>query len=330
MPGDITRGGEIYFIQEQDFLTGEMTPYTKIGLVRDDRASSDRKSDHQTANPRNLVLHSAVKVAMVQTVEKNLHWHFAPRRVMGEWFVLSEQELRDAITKCESLGKEYSEYVASIRRAEELEATPSNAEMLASSESAEDWRRRQQTSALILKRADVVAERYKNLLPKKSQPYSDFNEDGFKQKFPELWEKFLAAPEVGGSLRVSKLPEVEIVTSADVAAQLTAVSQFDDLVALCEKNERSLDDLAIDYLRFISLTKHHETIDEIAKFHLKEICGVTGGIEGVCSWKRVLKPAKLDREKLKQEESEKYQAFVTQKTREIPDTSRLAGSRAAD
>ena len=120
MSEDITRSGEVYFIQERDFLTGEMSPYTKIGLVRDDRASSDRKSDHQTGNPRELVLHAAIPVSMVQTVEKNLHWHFARRRVTGEWFVLNSVELLEATNKCKSLGDEYSGYVSSIRRAQEF------------------------------------------------------------------------------------------------------------------------------------------------------------------------------------------------------------------
>lgn len=46
----ITRGGEIYFIRERDYITGAVSPYVKIGLTRDDRVSAARQGDHQTGN----------------------------------------------------------------------------------------------------------------------------------------------------------------------------------------------------------------------------------------------------------------------------------------
>ena len=329
MSEDITRSGEVYFIQERDFLTGEMSPYTKIGLVRDDRASSDRKSDHQTGNPRELVLHAAIPVSMVQTVEKNLHWHFARRRVTGEWFVLNSVELLEATNKCKSLGDEFSRYVSSIRRAQEFGELESSSDLLKATEVAAEWHRLQQISAVILKRSEVVLDRYKELMPKKTQMIDSFNEDGFKSKYPGIWAAYLSPPEVGGTFRLSKLDVSSLETKDEIATATQNAKDFEESIAMCEKSLRSLDDLSIDYLRFLSLTRYHETLEEIAKFHLKEICGPSGGIEGICTWKRELKPAKLDRQALKDAEPTKFGEFVTKVSREVTDTSRLAKSRAA-
>ena len=46
--------GEIYFVRETDYLTKELTPYVKIGLVRaaEFRDTANRILEHQTGNPR--------------------------------------------------------------------------------------------------------------------------------------------------------------------------------------------------------------------------------------------------------------------------------------
>ena len=56
----VTSAGELYFLRETDYVTGQLTPFTKIGIVRDGRGSADRLRDHQTGNPRTLVLHSVI------------------------------------------------------------------------------------------------------------------------------------------------------------------------------------------------------------------------------------------------------------------------------
>ena len=50
--------GEIYFIREQAHSTSDLTPLVKIGLVREHggRSSHERVQEHQTGNPRTLVL----------------------------------------------------------------------------------------------------------------------------------------------------------------------------------------------------------------------------------------------------------------------------------
>jgi hypothetical protein len=50
--------GHLYFINEQDVITGAHSTYYKIGIVRssDERDSKNRLLEHQTGNPRKLCI----------------------------------------------------------------------------------------------------------------------------------------------------------------------------------------------------------------------------------------------------------------------------------
>ena len=69
--------GTIYFVEERDLL-GFTTPnYVKIGLVKDNekgRSSDDRKDEHQTGNPRSLVVVHSINtesnVSLLETMIK--------------------------------------------------------------------------------------------------------------------------------------------------------------------------------------------------------------------------------------------------------------------
>ena len=69
-----TASGEIYFIGEKDLRTKEITPYFKVGIVREnadntDRDSTQRLLEHQTGNPRELYIESVVKTDLVELLE---------------------------------------------------------------------------------------------------------------------------------------------------------------------------------------------------------------------------------------------------------------------
>ena len=63
--------GEIYFIAEEPSVSAPPVR-VKIGLVRESKSgrdSQDRLLDHQTGNPRRLVLLEAIQIARVSKVE---------------------------------------------------------------------------------------------------------------------------------------------------------------------------------------------------------------------------------------------------------------------
>ena len=100
--------GELYFIRERDKQTSEISRYVKIGLVKekDDRASKERALEHQTGNPRELLIHAVIKTPAISEIENIVHGLFAPERVSGEWFDFSEAKLKEAMATAQELADE--------------------------------------------------------------------------------------------------------------------------------------------------------------------------------------------------------------------------------
>jgi hypothetical protein len=92
------RPGQLYFIGEFETDGTTKSPFTKIGLVYDDRAISERLRDHQTGNPREVFLERnkelgelAVPCMAISELESTMHAVWASNRLAGEWFALGEQ-----------------------------------------------------------------------------------------------------------------------------------------------------------------------------------------------------------------------------------------------
>lgn len=91
--------GTLYFMREVDYLTGETFDYFKIGIVRGEKDVLVREKQHNTGNPRNVVTHTELVCAEVQTLETRLHNRFARHRVSSnEWFFLPGGLLDEVVT----------------------------------------------------------------------------------------------------------------------------------------------------------------------------------------------------------------------------------------
>jgi len=79
----------IYFIRELN------SHYVKIGYAND---PNKRLTELQIGNPHDIAIAHLIQVADALTarhIESTFHERFAPARVRGEWYVLSEADLRD-------------------------------------------------------------------------------------------------------------------------------------------------------------------------------------------------------------------------------------------
>ena len=79
---------------ERDLFGYPCGPYVKIGLVKgndDGRSSFERRKEHQTGNPREIIVEAEVKThAQVSTLESLIHQRLAKYRIHGEWFNYGE------------------------------------------------------------------------------------------------------------------------------------------------------------------------------------------------------------------------------------------------
>lgn len=344
MAESITRGGEIYFIRERDYITGEVSPYVKIGLTRDDRLSTARQGDHQTGNPRELFLHHAEKVDMVQTVEKTLHWQFASKRVTGEWFLLDNRTLEEAVARCRALGFEFQSHIGAIRTAERLVGVVSKGQPIAASNEALEWWRKHQIADRIVSLCDGAVAKYKEVLKSEIQEGKDvtkagkattqaktmFDEDEFKEKYPDLWTAYIGPSSVGGRFTVTKMKGDELLAHPEVAAEIPVVKAFEATIEEYVKNQTSIDHLSKEYIGFLSRTEYYRTRELLAKHYLMSFCGEAPEITGVCKWNRTEKPGKLDRASLKAAAPDQFSEFVTTTQVDVVNLKRSAGAAAAD
>jgi len=120
--------GELYFVREQDPLTREISGYVKIGLVKENggRTSESRLEEHQTGNPRDLIIHAVVTTAAIIAVETTMHGIYAPKRVNGEWFQLANRELAGAVEAAQGLAEEVATFSNQIAFADVLSKTLSD------------------------------------------------------------------------------------------------------------------------------------------------------------------------------------------------------------
>ena len=96
--------GNLYFIRDIDYLTGEVGKYVKIGIVTNDRTTEDRIKNHQTGNPRGIYpVAEVTDVPFVERLETHLHYEYNEHWITGEWFLLNDKEVKALVARAESL-----------------------------------------------------------------------------------------------------------------------------------------------------------------------------------------------------------------------------------
>jgi hypothetical protein len=284
--------GEIYFIAEEPSVSAPPVR-VKIGLVREskNRDSHDRRSDHQTGNPRRLVLLEAIQTARVSKVENSLHQRFAGRRGIGEWFELSEAELSSAIEKCRELAAQQAVHLPVIRQAERMRGAQRNDVMISATEEINEWHRAHQVAKASESVFNALKKSYSDLIKTAHGASADINEYAvvsevhtslstwLKENHPTEHEaskkesrsvKFLPKPlKVDASLESN---EAELCKELEVKlAEWTVGGDFS-----------SLHGLYLETLRPKQIWKEER---ELATAYLKVFCGQARGIDSVCEWK---------------------------------------------
>ena len=98
--------GQLYFLREKDYLTGDISRYVKIGLVRNQKDTEERISEHQTGNPREIYNYRSIDSPFVEYLETLIHYRFAEKWITGEWLDLDEKEIEIAIKECKKIVQE--------------------------------------------------------------------------------------------------------------------------------------------------------------------------------------------------------------------------------
>ncbi len=322
--------GEIYFMRERDVISSDVSSYVKIGLVRaaDDRGSEDRLKEHQTGNPRILYLHEVMKTYQEFTVEGMMHRKLATKRVLGEWFKLSDDELAAAIAMCAAFALTTEEHQRRLDQVAVLENLESTAESIESSDEATQWAKTIVEKMAIVKSCDEIGNSFTTLTatarergeetrglaqPQTRKGPDKFDEAGFQVEFPELFAQFqLTKKSIKGlfTLKNKKAYDAEI---EHIHPELFALEMaFDEMKAKVAEQEQNVSDLQEIYLNVQGIRAEANWDKEVAQSHLKIMCGVAEGIAGVCAWKRTkIVKVSTDKRALKDAYPVEYAMYIS-------------------
>jgi len=297
--------GELYFIREQDLLTQELGQYFKIGLIKDngDRSSVDRLLEHQTANPRKLLLFEVLTTPAIIDVEKTMHGLMAPYRVSGEWFHLSETDLEKAITTAKSLVEEVKQNLDVLTQAEMLDAALSDETVLEpTSKALVYFERYHRANAIVSEYENLKkgfdqllsvaidrGENIGNIASKQSRSTSKFDEERLKSDLPEIYAEFLVDRQTTSKRFLPAKPQEALKISEISPEFFELTRQFNALLdsgAVTQANSSKFHVVN----RFMTVHYYRSLLDiEISEANIKTECGISREINGICKWKREIK-----------------------------------------
>ena len=320
--------GTLYFIRENDPFAEAAGHYVKIGLVRDNgsgRSSNDRLLEHQTGNPRQLVVAGSIAtVASVSAFESAVHQRLAPHRVNGEWFRTPSEgitrfideatHVQEGIEQVTTGSSTISTLCAGVdsgmdkpscRESEEL-----HNEAIRLSSRIQGIKQLQQMIKLQLQclGGSEAADIEGICRHQFTRSAGRFDESGFRSAHPAIFEK-LAREDIGQNFRMRGMQrntrneerkKLEGIcdgqtSGCDGPVQLNRTTKAEQLHA-----------------QWIDLLSELQPLTLQLKLHensLKLICGSDAGIEGICSWKRRVKKS-LNRTQLAENHPELADEFT--------------------
>lgn len=324
--------GEIYFICERDRMSGQHSMYVKIGLVKSiERNSETRLLDHQTGNPRDLVLRHMVRTPSPYWVERGLHQRLGRKRVRGEWFILADDELLESIALAEGLAEEAFRYSVVLEEAEVLKKVLSTETILPATPEAAEWSEQLSKAHARVNACEDLAKTYNEvfgaLTPEEQKVIEDeelvitehyvdtkFDAEGFRSTYPNLYERFVVVTQdVSGKFNHSYAEYVIREIDRDLA---DFDEEFRQACANVLEQKMTFSELAELKRDLESWQNAAEWDKRIADANLRVICGNAAGIDGILKWNRTMKESiKFDELGLHAAHPGEYQQFVTVTTK---------------
>jgi hypothetical protein len=329
--------GEIYFIGEKDLRSKEITPYFKVGIVREnadnaDRDSTQRLLEHQTGNPRELYIESVVKTDLVELVETLLHKKFAPLGVRGEWMLLSAEELAQVQKEANALAKEAAEITADLEKAEKLAKEKSDEELVPATDELKALNEIYLESNAKLKSCDEMFDAIKEIFAEALEDEDEeeeveafvkvqekkgkaiFDEESFKAKYEKIYSKFVITKStIKGTASFSGSRGFKKEFKEFDPSFATMVDGFEPLVENIKAGKEKKESLHGFSLELRRVSAEATWSKMKAESKIKVACGTHAGIDGLFKWARTEKVTEsLDRKGLKEAHPELYAEFTTQ------------------
>ena len=322
------QSGELYFVREREYQVDSFTNYVKIGLVREreGRSSFDRLREHQTGNPRDLVLPpgNVLITPAIDRVEALMHNIFATRRISGEWFLFAnEMEIEGAISRAKDLISETESFSGLLANAEALEGRESFETIIATSDEIIEISSRLSLAKGKLKVLVSIQSQIGNLYKAAHSEGRDlgkgaatiqrklapkFDQERFELENSELFQRYLETSRKWDQRFLFKVKPTEIGALPHEFQNF--VEEITRTVANLGCNLDLLNDPLLNVTREIALA---EWEIETTEAELKNICGENAGIDSVCTWVRKwVEKSVFDAKRLAEEYPKLYSSYLVE------------------
>ena len=298
--------GFIYFMTERDLFGYPCGPYVKIGLVKgndDGRSSFERRKEHQTGNPREIVIEEEVEThAQVSQLESLVHQRLAKYRIHGEWFNYGKEGIHPYVELTKKINKDLEDQISNNLLISQYSSIEDNGEELQPSSEAKDIhfellkakqeliKIKNKKELLNLKLRTFDKKFYRDIdgicFYEKIKPQEKFDKINFQKDHPEIFKKL----------------SVEIINSSFIIKKdlkNKKSEEFKKLEKLIEEQKFYKEESFDSINRNKDLIKlHSRWLDahvELQPFELKKkllenklkvLVGERQGIKDICTWKR--------------------------------------------
>ena len=323
--------GWLYFLGEIDFKSGERYQYVKIGKTDYDRPVSDRSNDHQTGNPRLIVeFADSIRTNFIDDLETYMHHRFATKRVHGEWFLLDDKDLADAVKEANRVNDLLNDVLSEAQGVKLLLQTESNCSTVEPDSTVEGYYKsfleHEKNRVLHKLQQDMITIEMRKLTSTTGglegvatqtlvAGGQKFDKKSFEAANPEVCEKY-------------QKTESKMSKTFSISGKPSAAKSYKELNQDLKKAKEELGEIntASDSLvnRDASIEALHQTwlelyekeaeegiMGEYYSLKIQHSCADNSEINGVCKWKReVQEKTSLDTAALKENEPELYARYM--------------------
>lgn len=298
--------GFIYFMTERDLFGYPCGPYVKIGLVKgndDGRSSFERRKEHQTGNPREIVIEEEIKTkAQVSTLESLVHQRLAKHRIHGEWFNYGDNGIIPYVELTKKINIELESQLEINSLITQYSTIEDNKKEIEPSSEAQDIHQ----ELLIIKTEIIKAKNTKDLATlklktfdknfcrdikgicfyEKSKPVEKFDKLNFQKDFPNIFNE-LAFDVITPSFNIKKDLKNKKTEEFINIEKLISCQTFDEsnFSSSIDRNKELLN-LHSSWLDAHVELQPLELRKKILENKLKIIVGENQGIKDICTWKR--------------------------------------------
>jgi len=324
--------GFVYFMTERDLFGYPCGPYVKIGRVKgneDGRSSFQRRNEHQTGNPREIIVEEEIKTqASESTLESLVHQRLAKFRIHGEWFNYGEKGILPYVELTRKINRDLESQLENDLKIINFSGIEDNGEDISPSSEAEDvYNELLKIKAEFVKvkgEKDLAALRLRSFNKEfckdidgicsyeKIKPSEKLETVIFKKDHPDIFEK-LCTKKVKGTLLLKKDVKQTLSREFKDIQETIKVQQFLDNSSsrLIKRDELAMK-LHEEYLEAHVSLQPIEYKRKLFENKLKLLTAENQGIKKICTWKRRISK-QLNKNDLLNYDPELTQKYITKK-----------------